>query len=134
MPNIFWRAPQTKPLIVAHRGGAALAPENTVAAFRAAAAAGADAIETDVRRTRDGALVCLHDADLQRLCGDPRAVADLDLATLQSLMPTVMTLEIALAASAPMGVLLDIKLTDRRWLSRIIDDVVRAEAVERTML
>lgn len=134
MLNNFWHNPQTKPLIVAHRGGAALAAENTVAAFKAAAAAGADAIETDVRRTRDGALVCLHDADLQRLCGDPRAVADLDLATVRSLLPTVITLDVALAASASMGVLLDIKLTDRTWLPQAIEYVVRADAADRTML
>ncbi|MBP2238347.1 glycerophosphoryl diester phosphodiesterase [Sinorhizobium kostiense] len=134
MPSNFWTDPATKPLIVAHRGGAALAAENTLAAFEAAATIGADAIETDVRMTRDGALVCLHDADLQRLCGDPRAVAELDLATLQGLLPTVMTLDVALAASAPMGLLLDVKLRDRTSLADIVHRVERGKAVERTLL
>lgn len=134
MPSNFWTDPATKALIVAHRGGAALAAENTVAAFAAAAAAGADAIETDVRMTRDGALVCLHDADLQRLCGDPRAVAELDLTTLRRLLPTVMTLDVALAASAPMGLLLDVKLTDRSSLAEVVDRVERGKAVERTSM
>lgn len=134
MTSGFWNAPELKPLIIAHRGGAALAAENTVAAFQAAAAAGADAIETDLRRTKDGALVCLHDADLQRLCGDPRAVADLDMTTVRNLLPAVMTLETALAASAPMAVLLDIKLTDPTSLGQVIDRVERGGAVERTML
>jgi len=134
MPSNFWTDPATKPLIVAHRGGAALAAENTLAAFQATATAGADAIETDVRMTRDGALVCLHDADLQRLCGDPRAVAELDLTILQGLLPTVMTLDAALAASAPTGLLLDVKLTDRTSLAEIVDRVERGKAVERTLL
>lgn len=51
---------------IAHRGASARAPENTLAAIREAAAMGADAVEVDVQRTRDGALVLLHDATLGR--------------------------------------------------------------------
>ncbi|MCA1440684.1 cobalamin biosynthesis protein [Ensifer sp. IC4062] len=126
--------PKRKPLIIAHRAGAALGDENTVGTLRAAAAAGADAIETDIRRTRDGALVCMHDADLRRLCGDTRAVADIDLATLRSLLPAVMTLRDALSASQPLGVLLDVKLMEERHLSEIIGEIVLMDAVERTLL
>lgn len=50
----------------AHRGASARAPENTLAAFAAAADLGADTVELDVRRTRDGHLVALHDATLGR--------------------------------------------------------------------
>jgi glycerophosphoryl diester phosphodiesterase len=57
------------PWLVAHRGGSALAPENTLAAFEQAAALGADAIETDVRLTADGAVVVFHDDDTGRLTG-----------------------------------------------------------------
>ncbi|MFP5252916.1 MAG: glycerophosphodiester phosphodiesterase [Actinomycetes bacterium] len=53
-------------LDVAHRGASVAAPENTLAAVRAAAVLGADMVEVDVRRTRDGALVLLHDATLTR--------------------------------------------------------------------
>lgn len=59
------------PWLVAHRGGAALAPENTLAAFARAAALGADAIETDARLTRDGVVVLFHDADTRRITGQP---------------------------------------------------------------
>lgn len=52
------------PLVVAHRGASSAEPENTVIAFEAAAAAGADVIELDVRLTSDGAAVVLHDGDL----------------------------------------------------------------------
>jgi glycerophosphoryl diester phosphodiesterase len=47
--------------VVAHRGATAEAPEHTLAAYRHAAAIGADAVECDVRMTRDGVLVCVHD-------------------------------------------------------------------------
>jgi len=52
--------------VIAHRGGATLRPENTLAAFAHAVAIGADAIEMDVRGTADGAIVCLHDATVDR--------------------------------------------------------------------
>ncbi len=57
------------PWLVAHRGGSALAPENTLAAFDRAAALGADALEIDVRRTVDGVVVVFHDEDTARLTG-----------------------------------------------------------------
>jgi glycerophosphoryl diester phosphodiesterase len=56
-----------KPLIIAHRGASALAPENTLAAFRQAIEDGADGIEFDVRLAKDGVPVVIHDADLKRL-------------------------------------------------------------------
>jgi len=54
------------PKIVAHRGASAYEPEHTMAAFRRAVADGADAIECDVRLTRDGEIVCIHDRDIAR--------------------------------------------------------------------
>lgn len=55
-----------RPLIVAHRGASALAPENTLAAFRRAIDDGADGIEFDVRLARDGVAVVFHDPTLIR--------------------------------------------------------------------
>jgi len=55
--------------IYAHRGGLLNAPENTVAAFRAAFAAGASAAGCDIRRTADGQFVAFRDADAGRVCG-----------------------------------------------------------------
>jgi glycerophosphoryl diester phosphodiesterase len=71
--------------VTAHRGASLRAPENTLAAFREAAEAGADYVELDVQRTRDGHIVVIHDGDLMRLAGDPRKVRDLTLAELQAL-------------------------------------------------
>ncbi|HVO21828.1 MAG TPA: glycerophosphodiester phosphodiesterase [Anaeromyxobacter sp.] len=73
------------PWLVAHRGGGALAPENTLAAFDRAASLRADAIEIDVRRTRDGAVVIFHDQDTARLLGQPGTVAARTLAELAHL-------------------------------------------------
>ena len=56
-----------EPIALAHRGGAALAPENTLAAFTLATSLGFRYLETDVRVTRDGELVCFHDATVDRV-------------------------------------------------------------------
>ncbi|GAA2428575.1 glycerophosphodiester phosphodiesterase [Streptomyces glaucus] len=55
-----------RPLVLAHRGASAYAPENTLAAVDKAAELGVRWVENDVQRTRDGELVVLHDADLRR--------------------------------------------------------------------
>jgi glycerophosphoryl diester phosphodiesterase len=61
-----WHARGVGLRIGAHRGDPESAPENTLAAFDAAAALGVDYVETDVQRTADGVLVLLHDDDLDR--------------------------------------------------------------------
>lgn len=66
-----------KPLIIAHRGASALAPENTRAAFRKAIADGADGLEFDVRLAKDGAVVVFHDATLRRLSNRKNLVSSL---------------------------------------------------------
>ena len=72
-------------LVVAHRGGAGLAPENTLAAFRRALEHGVDALELDVRLSRDGHPVVIHDATVDRTMEGSGAVAALPLAALQAL-------------------------------------------------
>lgn len=71
-------------LVIAHRGASADAPENTLAAFHLAVQQGCDAFELDVRLSRDGEAVLMHDPTLQRTCGHPGAVAALTLAELQA--------------------------------------------------
>ncbi len=63
--------------VIAHRGGAGLRPENTLAAFDHAAALGADALECDVHLSRDGEVVVIHDATLDRTTDARGPVADL---------------------------------------------------------
>lgn len=74
------------PHLVAHRGGAALAPENTLEAFRNALESWrADILEMDVRLTRDGEVVVLHDETVDRTTDGTGAVADLPLARIRAL-------------------------------------------------
>jgi glycerophosphoryl diester phosphodiesterase len=65
------------PKIIAHRGASALAPENTLASFRKAIEAGADGIEFDVRLSKDGVPVVIHDSTLLRTAGINKSVAEL---------------------------------------------------------
>jgi glycerophosphoryl diester phosphodiesterase len=74
-----------EPMAIAHRGGAALAPENTLAAFGLATSLGLRYLETDVRVTRDGALVCFHDPTLDRVTDGRGRVRRHSLATLRTL-------------------------------------------------
>src|SRR5690349_5772978 len=62
-----------------------LAPENTLAAFGRATALGLTHLETDVHTTRDGHVVCFHDATLRRVTGHPGRIGDLDLADVRRL-------------------------------------------------
>ncbi len=71
--------------VVAHRGNSSVAPQNTLAAFEAACRVGADAVELDVRRTRDGALVVIHDRDVTLTTDGTGRVKDLTLAELRAL-------------------------------------------------
>jgi glycerophosphoryl diester phosphodiesterase len=73
------------PIAIAHRGDPIAERENTLAAFASAVGQGADMVEIDLRRTRDGEIVILHDPTLARLWGLDRKVADLELAALWDL-------------------------------------------------
>jgi glycerophosphoryl diester phosphodiesterase len=63
--------------VFAHRGSSWDHPENTLEAFEAALGEGATGIETDLHLSRDGGIVLAHDADLLRMGGDPRRIAEL---------------------------------------------------------
>jgi glycerophosphoryl diester phosphodiesterase len=115
------------PLVVAHRGGSAVAPENTRAAITRALREGADAIEVDVLPTRDGHLVVHHDERLLRTAGVDRAVWETDLAELEALDvgrwfgpefagERIMTLaEAAAMLPPPIGLVADFKHGEERF-------------------
>ena len=63
-------------MIVAHRGASKDAPENTLEAFRLAWLQNADAIEGDFRLTKDGQIVCMHDENTLRTCGEKLIVSE----------------------------------------------------------
>src|SRR5215213_7066267 len=70
---------------IGHRGASGLEPENTLRAFRRAEVEGADALELDLRVTRDGHLVVLHDRTVNRTTDGTGLVGELTLAEVQEL-------------------------------------------------
>ena len=71
--------------VVAHRGSSDDAPEHTLSAYKRAIADGADALECDVRLTRDGHLVCVHDRRINRTSNGRGVLSTLELAELEGL-------------------------------------------------
>ena len=77
--------PPIKPLVVAHRGASIEYYENTIEAFSAAKEQGADWVELDIRRSKDGVLVVHHDAHL----ADGRLIRDIDSKDLPAFIPSL---------------------------------------------
>ena len=75
-------AAERGPLVAAHRGGAALWPENSLRAFRGALVLGVDFLETDLHLTADGEVVVVHDPTLERTTTGAGPVRDRTLADL----------------------------------------------------
>jgi glycerophosphoryl diester phosphodiesterase len=78
-------APLGRPEVIAHRGGRAGTPENTLSAVRHAIEVGVDGLEFDIQRTRDGVLVVMHDETVDRTTNGTGRVVDLTLAQLRAL-------------------------------------------------
>jgi glycerophosphoryl diester phosphodiesterase len=125
----------TQKLLAAHRGTGSLskwAPENTIAAYNIAWNMGADAFETDVRNTKDGALVIQHDESLLRMTGCTKKVSDLTLAEIEKIKvksyPGVAAQEIPTFdevldfAKDKMLVYVDVKTTDIAQVVEVIED------------
>ena len=72
-------------LLYAHRGSTVLAPENTLPAFELALAHGADVLEIDVRLSRDGEVIVIHDERVDRTCDAQGRVRDKSLSALKKL-------------------------------------------------
>ena len=73
------------PLIYAHRGASAYAPENTMSAFHEAARRYADGIELDVQMTKDGVIVVMHDEDVSRTTNSQGLVREKTLKEIKDL-------------------------------------------------
>jgi len=121
-----------RPLVIAHRGASAFATENSLAAFRAARAQGADAVELDIHTTADGAFVVHHDEMI-----GPHHVAHCSLAEVRSHLlangESVPTLAEALQAIHPdMTALVEVKSLPARLdetLLRVVDAAPAPEGV-----
>lgn len=118
---------------VAHRGDPYRFRENTVDSLRSALDKGADAVEFDVRLTRDGVPVLLHDATLKRLWEQERPLAALSAAEVHGLTDGgVPTLAEALAVTEGSRVMIDLPGSpDVRAVRRVMDVVRECGAQER---
>ena len=119
----------SRPLVFAHRGGAALAPENTLAAFENAVTLQADGVELDVRASSDGRVVVHHDSTLDRtttLHGpvDRRTAAELAHAH-------VPELRTVLRVCRDMRVIVEIKVNDSAFGRLVVDELRHAHALDR---
>jgi glycerophosphoryl diester phosphodiesterase len=123
----FFASP--RPLVIAHRGGAALAPENTLDAFDNGLALGADGIELDVRLSRDDQVVVHHDATLDRTTSlrGPVTARNTD----ELVAAKVPTLRSVLLRYTATRVIIEIKESNARIAHAVLDVIRAAGAVDR---
>lgn len=108
-------------LIIGHRGAAGLERENTISSFKKAQQLGVDMIELDVRRSKDGELVVIHDADLKKVFGIRKKVAHLTLVQLKTFTGgEIPTLKEALASiKMPLDVHVKIHGAEKQLLKEL---------------
>jgi glycerophosphoryl diester phosphodiesterase len=141
----------SRPLVFAHRGGAGLAPENTLAAFDQGVASGADGLELDVRLSRDGIVVVHHDRTLDRTTNlrgpvsnataEELARADAghhfvrgDERPFRGLGLGVPTLASVLARYRDHRLIVEMKQNSPALARAVIETIRRADAVDRVCL
>ena len=140
------------PIVYAHRGGAALRPENTVEAFDHGLACGAEGLEFDVQLSKDGIVVIHHDATLERTtngCGPLAACTAAELATVDAGFNfgdgrggypyrgrgiAVPTLRDVLRRYPSAALIIELKVGGDELARRVVDDVRAAGAVDRVAI
>jgi glycerophosphoryl diester phosphodiesterase len=122
----------SRPLVFAHRGGSALAPENTIAAFDNGLALGADGLELDVRLSRDGAVVVHHDRTLDRTTALRGPLADRTVDELQR--ADIPSLADVLARYRDVRIIVEMKVNRPELAAAVLELIRRADAVERVCL
>jgi len=132
--------------VIGHMGSCADRPGNTVIGVRRAAEAGAHVAEVDVRTTKDGVLVCLHDDTVDRTTDGKGKVADLTLAELKKLdaglkfdpkykgerVPTLR--EVLAAAKGKIGIMLDLKEDGEEYAKKIVAEAREFGEPKRLLL
>jgi len=126
----FFRAP--RPLVFAHRGGSALAPENTIDAFDNGLRLGADGLELDVHLSRDRVIVVHHDRTLDRTTPLSGPVAARSAAELNSVR--VPAFADVLARYPDTRLIVELKVNRPELAVAVVDAVRRAGAVDRICL
>ena len=130
MRHAFFDSP--RPLVFAHRGGSALAPENTIAAFDNGLALGADGLEVDVHLSRDGVVVVHHDRLLDRTTPLGGPIAERTAEELRR--AEVPALADVLARYRNPRIIIEMKVNAAALAAATIDVVRRADAVDRVCL
>lgn len=142
-----------RPLVIAHRGASGSHPENTLPAFLRAIELGSDLVELDLRMTRDGHVVVIHDATVDRTTNGNGLIAELTLAQVKALdagyafspdggktFPfrglgiTVPTLEEVLGALPEQLLMLEVKVGTTRMIRQVIATLRRLKALERVSI
>jgi glycerophosphoryl diester phosphodiesterase len=126
----FFSSP--RPRVFAHRGGSALAPENTIAAFDNGLACGADGLELDVRRSSDGVVMVLHDATLDRITTLRGAMVDRSSDELVAAGVPRLTDVLARYPDTP--IIVELKLNEPTFARDVVDVVRSNSAVDRVCL
>lgn len=126
----------SKPRVIAHRGLAVAAPENTLEAFAAATELGIEYLETDVHVSRDGVAVLSHDPDLLRLAGLPDRIDRLTFAELEriDLGGGHRMTSLAAALDAFPAARFNIDLKDGRVVDAATRAIERARATHRVLV
>ena len=119
-------------MVFAHRGGSALAPENTIAAFDNGLACGADGLELDVHLSRDGRVVVHHDRTLERTTTLRGPIAERSADELAR--AHVPALADVLARYRDARVIIELKVNRPELALAVVDVVRRADAIERVCL
>src|SRR5690348_1678663 len=127
MRHAFFAA--ARPLVFAHRGGGALAPENTIAAFDNGLALGADGLELDVHLSRDATVVVHHDRTLDRTTTLRGPVAACGAPELHA--AGVPALADVLARYRETRVIIELKANDTDLARGVVAEVRRAGAAGR---
>jgi len=134
------------PLYIGHRGGGGRhVPENTIAAFTAGRSAGATVLETDLRLTRDGRVVPIHDPELHRVAGIDRPVSRVEYQDISDVSLIDAHGDVHERSGIPLfsDVLehfpdvafnIDIKSTEPLLLDRVLEVIRRADATNRVCL
>src|SRR5579862_2336724 len=130
MPHRFFAS--TGPLVFAHRGGSALAPENTVAAFDNGLALGADGLELDVHLSSDGVVVVHHDRTLDRTTTLTGPIAARTADELRRV--NVPTLAEVLVRYPDPRIIVELKVNEGALAAATIEVIRAAGAVERVCL
>ncbi|MBE6634818.1 MAG: hypothetical protein E7617_01270 [Ruminococcaceae bacterium] len=130
-------------VVYAHRGASEYYPENTLSSFRAGIEMGADGIETDVQKTKDGILVLFHDDTTDAKLGIPGRIADYTLEELLKLKvknpaygreDVIMTFEDFLAEFSALDLTFAIELKVTGISAEVIEMLKRYNAIDKTII